>query len=135
MSKNKFSVNVKVASLSFAWGSGRLVWGTEDIAYGDKKASSVDVSASYNDDDPWFAFYCEDCFDPSIHIIRAPTRDDAYEVFLDQEAERGHYVIDDDDPDYGDDDGTWTSSGVRVDSECFMGRELGVATIVCEVQS
>jgi hypothetical protein len=129
--------DVKIAEIRFPWGEGELVWprpvGAQQFSWGDKFASSYDDSASYDDDDPWFAFWVADCFDPSIHVIRAPSFETAYEVFCEREADRGFYLIRDGDPDYDDDAGTWTGDGRRVDSEPFQGRELDAPTIKVEV--
>lgn len=86
-----------------------------------KALSGWDDNAAYGDEsDGIYIFYCEDCFDPSLWAIVAQSWEDAYDRFCEVQADLGHYLIDDDDPDYGPDDGTWTGDGRRVDSECFQ---------------
>lgn len=81
--------------------------------------SSLTLNDSW-DDEPIFVFFVEDCAFPIFHAIQAASWENAYEDFCEQEADRGHYLIKDDDPDYGLDDGTWTNDGRRVDSSAFQ---------------
>ena len=126
-----FELEVKATRIVF---DDRYVWTTDPTEqYSSteqyKIVSSVDTEVSYGSDDAWFAFFAEDCFDPSIHMIRAPSFEAAYYQFVEQEAERGHYVIDENDPDYGPDDGTYADHGVRVDTERFQGFEISNVVI------
>lgn len=85
-----------------------------------KTLSGWDAEVAYGDgSDRVFLFYCEDCFDPAVWAIVAQSWEDAYERFCEVQADLGHYLISDDDPDYSDDDGTLTGDGRRVDSSCF----------------
>jgi len=84
------------------------------------------------EDARWFVFYVEDCHSPALHLYRADSWERAYECFISDEADRGHYLINDDDPDYSEDDGTWTDDGRRVDSESFMGDAVDVVSIEVE---
>ena len=110
----------------------RYVWDPEKILlpYG---ASSVRLgkgddnvslsSLTLNDawpEEPIFIFYVEDCAWPSFHAIQAASWEDAFEDFCEQEADRGHYLIKDGDPDYAEDDGHYCDDGRRVDSESFQ---------------
>lgn len=92
------------------------------------RASSVSADEGFADS-PWFAFWAEDCAFPVFHVIRAQSWEDAYEVFCEQEADRGHYLIQEGDPDYSEDDGHWTGDGRRVDTECFQGAEVTLASV------
>ena len=136
-SPQSITVEIDVVSMTFAWGSGKLHWfarpGSSNTPLGDKTASGLNVEASTGSDDPWFAFWCADCFDPSIYIVRAPHFEGAYDQFVEIQADIGHYLIKDGDTDYGDDDGTFTESGRRVDTECFQGVKLTEPIVACSV--
>jgi hypothetical protein len=83
--------------------------------------SSWDDAEAWGDaTDKIFLFYVEDCFDPALHAIVAPSWETAYERFCELEADRGFYLIRDDDPDYDDESVHWTDDGRRVDSEAFQ---------------
>jgi hypothetical protein len=122
------TITIKARKISWD----RYAWAADpndEIRFGQKRVSSLDVEYSSDEKDPFFAFFAEDCMDPAIHVIRARSFEAAYEVFIDQEADRGHYVIDEGDPDYGPDDGFYSNSGFRVDTECFRGFQLPSPTI------
>jgi hypothetical protein len=100
--------------------------------------SSVDTDAAH-DDSPWFVFYVEDCAFPTFHAIRADSWETAYEVFIDQEAERGHYVIKREDLSPEDeaawDAGTYeapsySSRGDPMQTECFNGFQVEFVSLV-----
>jgi hypothetical protein len=57
------------------------------------RLSSVEICGGYRSGDQWFIFYAEDCFQPSLHAIQAEEWGEAYEQFIEQEAERGHYLV------------------------------------------
>lgn len=124
-----FKMTVEVQPTSLHWGypstptQGAVdvyLWEAEpgEHVYGVKKVD-IDTEDSYNDDDEWFACAVGDCMDPPVTLIRAPSWEDAYERFCELEADRGHYLIKDGDPDYSDEDGHWTDDGRRVDSQPF----------------
>lgn len=92
--------------------------GPVDMPYGVKRLSSFTDEET---DGSLWCFFAEDCFDPSIHLVRAYTFEDAYEFFCQLQADIGHYLIQHDDPDYDEDAGHWTDDGRRVDTENFQG--------------
>jgi hypothetical protein len=100
--------------LPYGAGSVRLGKGDDNVSL-----SSLTLNESWPEEPVWI-FYVEDCAFPSFHAIQAATWEDAYEDFCEQEADRGHYLIKDDDPDYGPDDGHYCDDGRRVDSESFQ---------------
>ena len=104
----------------------RFVWGDYEtpLSTDGARISTVDRGECWAEG-RWFIFFCADCYWPAFHAIQSMSFEDAYEIFVDAEGERGHYLIADGDPDYPDDDyGSYTSDGKRIDTECFQGFEV-----------
>jgi hypothetical protein len=82
----------------------------------------------------YFAFWVEDCFDPSVAIVRADSFEDAYETFCDEFSD--WLKIDESDlPDYTDEEtdeytGNYSASGVAIDTEAVNGRELTLLRVI-----
>lgn len=83
----------------------------------------------------WFAFWNEDCFQPSVYVIRAESFETAYEVFIEEFGAKACGTIEpgDDVSNYGDgatvdsllESGvlTWTANGI-IDTEAVKGEEI-----------
>ena len=81
------------------------------------------------EDYPFFAFWVEDCMDPSIVIIRARDFEDAFETFCEHQAELGHYLVKDDEE--VDEESTpceWTDKGM-VKTELFQGEKIELISL------
>ncbi len=93
---SKVELTVKANIIRVEWGGNPYVWDPDkkldDLPYGTGRLIDFE-DVDNNADDPWFIFYAEDCAFPTPHLIRAASWENAYEAFIDQEVERGHYVI------------------------------------------
>ena len=113
-------------TVRYVWDPDKLItpvggFSSVRVGKGDDCVSLSSLTLNYSwPDEPIFVFYVADCAWPTLHAIQAASWENAYEDFCEQEADRGHYLIKDGDPDYGPDDGTWTDNGRRVDSESFQ---------------
>ena len=127
------TIEVRIAAVTVQLGGKPVRWSFAKEDYDPAITTASSLTVEGYEDSPWFVFYAGDCAWPSLHIIRAESWEAACEEFIVGEADRGHYLIRDDDPDYTEDDGHCTGDGRRVDTSCFMG--YVVDGVVIEVQS
>jgi hypothetical protein len=118
-------ISVRATTIVVKRGASRYVWDTTGLC-----ANEGTKITSFEDGgfgDRWFIFFVEDCFMPSLHLIKDESFESAYEVFCDQEGKRGHYVVKDDDPDYTDKQKAemWVdNNGNRLVTEAIQGFEV-----------
>lgn len=99
------------------------------------RVSDIDTEASVSTDDPWFIFYVADCAWPSYHAIQSQSWEDAYEQFIDQEAERGHYVLKREEYDSDEEfekaceEAPCSSDGKPMNTEPFQGFEVSLTLV------
>lgn len=79
-------------------------------------------------DGKWYACYNVDCFDPPFAVIRARSFEQAYEVFCDEFSD-WLKVDESDAADYPDDDRTYSSSGVHIDTDNVQVHEMTLITV------
>jgi hypothetical protein len=76
----------------------------------------------------WFACYVVDCFDPPFAIIRARSFESAYEVFCDEFAD-WMKVEESSAADYPEDDRTYNSNGVHIDTDSVQIQPVDLVSI------
>lgn len=99
-----------------------------DRAYPEKFVTAMNLFDVTDDaEDPWFAFWEEDCMAPPIYVIRAANFEDAYEHFCDEVVGK-HPISEADLEDYRLPDGelscNYTSSGVPINTDSVSGCEI-----------
>lgn len=104
----------------------------ETIAFWDQYGHDAKRADHYGLDDwgnGFFAFWVENCFDPSIAIVRADSFETAYEIFCDEFAD--WIKIDDSDlADYDPETLNYNGSGVAIDTESVQGSEISLLRII-----
>jgi len=78
----------------------------------------------------WFAFWVEDCFNPSIYTIQHDSFEAAYEEFCDWQVDQLK-IEDTDLKDYDESSLSYSSNGTPIDTEAVQGCECHLVRIEC----
>lgn len=139
--------NVSARKVSFRWRMGEplvLDARPDEERWADPTYYDEYLATDLYVDDPdgkWFAIWNEDCFQPSVYIVRADSFESAYETFIDEFGAQacGTIAEDDDVSNYGDGATiesllgfgvlTWTPNGI-IDTEAVRGEEITLTSIL-----
>lgn len=130
-------LELAVSRLTFQWCDRTLVWDANPDSQWEPdvyRASGMYDESGFATG-RWFVFYHEDCFQPSVYVIRAESFETAYEVFIEEFGAKACGVIEPNEnvSNYGDgttvdsllNSGvlTWTANGI-IDTEAIKGEEI-----------